>query len=136
MIIAVSATIGVAAVTLCARTVGNFSVIGLLILIHQQFEKRFQNKIYFKQERRHLTKLRRRKKIERGEQFENLRRRNKFGPQEEEIISISFERLVEKLQKRELKATQVLEAYLAKALEITDEFSCVTEFVPHCFVSE
>jgi fatty acid amide hydrolase len=44
-----------------------------------------------------------------------------------EIISLSCEELVSKLQKKELKAVDVLHAYQMKALDVDEEINCVTE---------
>ena len=45
-----------------------------------------------------------------------------------------MESLTVKLQTRELPATKVLAAFMAKALEVNQEFNCITEFAPEAKV--
>ena len=58
-----------------------------------------------------------------------------MDPSRVAIINLPFDVLVEKLQTRELKACEVLEAFIAKSLAITGEFNCITEYVPQCLVT-
>ncbi len=71
-----------------------------------------------------------RKQGERKEQFDNLRETLTLNPEFISITGLSLDILVEKLQKRELTASQVLKAYMSKAVRVTDEFNCITEFIP------
>ncbi|ODM88582.1 Fatty acid amide hydrolase 1 [Orchesella cincta] len=52
------------------------------------------------------------------------------GTQAKKIVELPSKELVEQLQSRKLTATQVLTAYTAKALELTERVNCVTEFIP------
>jgi hypothetical protein len=56
-------------------------------------------------------------------------------PELQTITELSLESLIAKLQSRELLATKVLSAYTAKALEVNENFNCITEFVPQAVVS-
>lgn len=51
-----------------------------------------------------------------------------------EILKIPVNDLIQKLQQRSLNATQVLQAYIAKAMIVQDNFNCITEFVPFALV--
>ena len=82
-----------------------------------------------------MTAVRQRRQRDRVEQFQNLKARCPFGPEEISITALNLTTLLEKLQSRELKAKQVLAAYVAKALDVNEDFNCITEFVPQCFVS-
>ncbi|CAG7836319.1 unnamed protein product [Allacma fusca] len=84
-------------------------------------------------ERGHLNNLRAKKQKEREEKLFALEKKYPSGPESATIVSLPFEVLVSKLQKRELSAQQVLEAYVAKAIAVTRDFNCVTEFVRACF---
>ncbi|CAG7721066.1 unnamed protein product [Allacma fusca] len=87
----------------------------------------------YKSKRSYLRQLRRKRQEERLKQFEDLSRRYPLNPERLSIVAIPFEELVEKLQKRELKASNVLEAYIAKALVVNQDYNCITQFVPQCF---
>lgn len=52
----------------------------------------------------------------------------------EKIVTITVGDLIQKLQIRSLTATQVLQAYIAKALIVHENFNCITEFVPFALV--
>lgn len=69
------------------------------------------------------------KQGERKEQFDKLRESIPLEPEYLTITSLTLEELVDKLQKRHLTAAQVLKAYLSKAVRVTDEFNCITEFI-------
>ncbi|CAG7819493.1 unnamed protein product [Allacma fusca] len=85
--------------------------------------------------RNHLKSLRIKKQKERKEKLESLQCDYSFGPDRAAIVSLTFDQLVQKLQSRELKARQVLEAYVAKAVVATREFNCVTEFIEQAFAT-
>ena len=86
-------------------------------------------------ESQRLTSLRKQKQKERAEQLQDLKIRFPLGPNQLSIVNLPFEKLVQKLQNRELKAREVLEAFIAKAVQVTTEFNCVTEFIPQSLVS-
>ena len=90
---------------------------------------------FIEQESRRLTLLRQQKQKERAEQLQDLKIRFPLGPSQLSIVNLPFGKLVEKLQNRELKAREVLEAFIAKAVQVTTEFNCVTEFIPQSLVS-
>ena len=86
-------------------------------------------------ESQRLTSLRKQKQKERAEHLQDLKIRFPLGPNQLSIVNLPFEKLVQKLQNRELKAREVLEAFIAKAVQVTTEFNCVTEFIPQSLVS-
>jgi len=47
-------------------------------------------------------------------EFIKLRSLYRLGPEQQNILALSWEKLVEKLQTRELSAKAALEAYIAK----------------------
>ena len=91
--------------------------------------------MYFLKERRRLTNLRKQKQKERQEQLQDFKKRYPFGPKEAAIVELRLDSLTKKLQNRDLRARQVLEAFMGKAVAVTAEFNCVTEFIPQSFVS-
>ncbi|CAG7817001.1 unnamed protein product [Allacma fusca] len=82
-------------------------------------------------ERRQLSQLRAKKHRERKEQFQKLETRFPFNSNRAAIVNLSFDDLVERLQRRNLTSTEVLEAFISKALSVTNEFNCITEFIPN-----
>ena len=76
------------------------------------------------------------KQDDRKKAFIKLKDTYKLTPESQSIIQTSPEELVDKLQLKVLSATQVLEAFIAKALEVTEKCNCVTEFVPQALVSK
>lgn len=58
-----------------------------------------------------------------------------FDESAEAIVNIPVNELIKNLQLRILSSTQVLRAYIAKALIVHDNFNCITEFVPFSLVS-
>ncbi|CAG7727883.1 unnamed protein product, partial [Allacma fusca] len=74
--------------------------------------------------------MRAKKQKERKEQFQKLEKRFPFNSNSAAIVNLSFDDLVERLQRRDLTATEVLEAFISKALSVTNEFNCITEFIP------
>lgn len=62
--------------------------------------------------------------------LDSLRDSHPFLPELMAITELSLEALLEKLQIREVSATQVLRAYVSKALRVTDDYNCITEFIP------
>ncbi|CAG7721717.1 unnamed protein product, partial [Allacma fusca] len=79
--------------------------------------------------RKHLKRLRKLREKERQEQFREFALQLPFDKGSAAIVALPFDVLVDKLQKRELKAKQVLEAYIAKTLLVTQEFNCVAQFI-------
>jgi hypothetical protein len=82
-----------------------------------------------------LDKVRCRRQSERAAALKRLKEEYRLTPELQTIIELSLESLIAKLQSRELLATKVLSAYTAKALEVNENFNCITEFVPQAFVS-
>lgn len=81
-----------------------------------------------------LSKIER-KQRERQESFSKLKRENILDEKAIGIVKLSVEELLARLQTRQLSAEQVLRAYIAKALQLTEKFNCVTEFIPKALVS-
>ncbi|CAL8085987.1 unnamed protein product [Orchesella dallaii] len=79
-----------------------------------------------------LAKIEKRQK-ERQESFTKLRLENILDDTAQKIVELPEVNLLEQLQSRKLTATQVLKAYTAKALELTERVNCVTEFIPQAF---
>lgn len=50
------------------------------------------------------------------------------------IVDLAWDELMEKLQSRQLKAVDVLSAYVWKALEVTKKTNCISEFHPKMMV--
>ncbi|CAL8110668.1 unnamed protein product [Orchesella dallaii] len=76
-----------------------------------------------------LSKIARKQK-ERQSQFDRLLKSHPLSSESVAITELSLNVLLEKLQSRELRASQVLYAYIAKAIRVTEEFNCITEFIP------
>ncbi|ODM93445.1 Fatty-acid amide hydrolase 1 [Orchesella cincta] len=70
------------------------------------------------------------KQQERKESFAKLKAECILNERAINITQLSVEELARGLKSRELSATEVLKAYTAKALEVTEKFNCVTEFIP------
>ncbi|ODM90211.1 Fatty acid amide hydrolase 1 [Orchesella cincta] len=79
-----------------------------------------------------LVKIQRRQE-ERKVSFENLASANVLDNAAKQIVELDTVDLIQQLQSRKLTATQVLRAYIAKALELTGRVNCVTEFIPQAF---
>ena len=77
-----------------------------------------------------MTAKRTKRQQERKESFEKIARAFPLTEQSLAITNLPFEELQEKLQKRELSAKKVLEAFVAKSIVVTNEFNCITEFIP------
>ncbi|CAL8122755.1 unnamed protein product [Orchesella dallaii] len=75
-----------------------------------------------------LVKIRKSKDEERKANFQKFQFQH--SEKHAEILSLSFTELQEKLQTRALTAKIVLEAYIKRALELTEELNCVTEILP------
>ncbi|ODM97714.1 Fatty acid amide hydrolase 1 [Orchesella cincta] len=75
-----------------------------------------------------LAKVRQSKELERKGNFQRfqLQQSENYA----EILSLSFTELQERLQSRALSAKAVLEAYIKRALELSEELNCVTEILP------
>lgn len=71
---------------------------------------------------------------QRKETFRQVRENYILDESAKEILTISAMDLIEKLQKRSLNATQVLHAYMARAIAVQDQLNCITEFVPFALV--
>ncbi|ODM90213.1 Fatty-acid amide hydrolase 1 [Orchesella cincta] len=67
---------------------------------------------------------------ERMEQIAQLKTENVLDEVALKIVKLPVLELLEQLQSRKLTATQVLKAYTAKALELTQRVNCVTQFIP------
>ncbi|XP_037049051.1 fatty-acid amide hydrolase 1-like [Bradysia coprophila] len=67
---------------------------------------------------------------QRSETFRQIRQSYTLDEAANEILKLPAKDLIEKLQLRSLNATQVLQAYMAKAITVQDKFNCITEFVP------
>lgn len=61
---------------------------------------------------------------------------HQLSPENEAILALKWEELLESLQNRKLNATQVLDAYMAQALEATGRCNSVTEFNPKAKVKQ
>ncbi|KAJ6645715.1 Fatty acid amide hydrolase 1 [Pseudolycoriella hygida] len=70
------------------------------------------------------------RQAQRNETFRQVRNNFTIDGAAEEILKLPTNELIRKLQTRSLSATQVLRAYMAKAMNLQDEFNCITEFVP------
>jgi hypothetical protein len=77
-----------------------------------------------------LNGKRARKQQERNEQFDKIQRAFPLTPEYVAIVNLSFEELQQKLQTREITAKKALEAFVAKSIVVTNEFNCITEFIP------
>lgn len=62
--------------------------------------------------------------------FEELKKLHKLDENAQQLVKLPVQELLSKLQSGQLTATQVLNAYTAKALEVTERCNCVTEFNP------
>ncbi|CAG7818157.1 unnamed protein product, partial [Allacma fusca] len=77
-----------------------------------------------------------RKQTERQAEFDKIREQFQSANQTDKsvlyknIVELPFDVLIAKLQSRELKAAEVLSAFLDKSINVTDQFNCITEFVP------
>lgn len=71
---------------------------------------------------------------QRAETFRQIRENYVLDDAANEILKIPVQALIQKLQLRSLNATQVLRAYMAKAMIVQDESNCITEFVPFALV--
>ena len=78
--------------------------------------------------------MREQKQKERQGYLQQLKERYPLTPGREKILKLNLEALCTKLHSRELKARQVLEAFFAKAVAVTWEYNCVTEFISQSFV--
>ena len=78
--------------------------------------------------------MREKKQKERLEQLTAFVKTYTYGSQEAAIVKLPLDKLVKKLQSRELAAKRVLEAYVARAVVINGEHHCITEFIPQSFV--
>lgn len=67
--------------------------------------------------------------------FSEMKENFIFDDSAEAIVNIPVNELILSLQLRTLSSTQVLRAYIAKALIVHDNFNCITEFVPFASVS-
>ncbi|ODM90210.1 Vitamin D3 hydroxylase-associated protein [Orchesella cincta] len=79
-----------------------------------------------------LVKIQRRQE-ERKASFTKLASANVLDDAARQIVELDTVELIQQLQSRKLTATQVLKAYIAKALELTGRVNCVTEFIPQAF---
>lgn len=70
----------------------------------------------------------------RKETFRQIREQYILDEAAIEILKLPAKDLIEKLQIRTLNATQVLQAYVAKAITVQDKLNCITEFVPFALV--
>ncbi|ODM93474.1 Fatty acid amide hydrolase 1 [Orchesella cincta] len=79
-----------------------------------------------------LRSVIKRKQKEREEGFRKLEQQSRFqlNEEHEKILNLSDEELIKQLQTRRLKATEVLEAFIAKALKVTRKLNSITEFIP------
>lgn len=80
--------------------------------------------------------MRKRKQAERIKTLEKLKIEYEFNPKQRSIVDTSFDRLVEQLQSREITAQEVLEAFIAKSVQVTLELNCITEYIPQAMVSK
>ncbi|XP_077132592.1 vitamin D3 hydroxylase-associated protein-like [Ranitomeya variabilis] len=87
--------------------------------------RRIQNKIEFARERREMA-LQRMEKT-RAQLSEQHPVTNPSA-----ILSLSLPELTEKLRGGALTPEMVLHTYMAKALEVTRELNCITDFLPEC----
>ncbi|XP_053325975.1 vitamin D3 hydroxylase-associated protein-like [Spea bombifrons] len=53
-------------------------------------------------------------------------------PDPEEILSLSLDELSQKLKDGSLSPEMVLHCYMGKALAVTEQLNCVTDFLPEC----
>lgn len=88
------------------------------------------------QKQREIAKLRELKESERTANFKLIRGqlRGKIEENAAEILSMPFDVLQSKLQSRNISARAAVEAFIAKSLELTEEFNCVQEFLPQALV--
>lgn len=66
--------------------------------------------------------------------FRQIRENYILDESASEILKIPVKELIQKLQLRSLNATQVLQAYISKAIIVHDNLNCITEFVPFALV--
>jgi hypothetical protein len=88
------------------------------------------------QEKIRLDKIRKKKQDERQIHFIILQNEYSKTSEYDDILSLSLSDLQDKLFKRELTAEKVMKAYVTKALEVQEEFNCITEFIPGFMVSD
>lgn len=69
---------------------------------------------FWQQEKRRLEQIQRKKSDERAAEFTRLQSLYKLEGDRSRILNLGWEELVQALQKRELSAQAVLEAYIAK----------------------
>ncbi|CAG7786166.1 unnamed protein product [Allacma fusca] len=72
-----------------------------------------------------------RKQQERDEVLNDLRFKFMRSDVLQAVGDLPFHQLIHQLQTRNLSAVQVLSAFIGRAVNATDEFNCVTEFVPN-----
>ena len=75
------------------------------------------------------------KQEERATEQSRLKSLYKLDSKYETIANYDWNTLVQKLQTRELKAVEVLHAYIAKAVEANEKCNCITDFIPQAHVS-
>jgi len=75
------------------------------------------------------------KQRERKESFAKLKAECILNEKAINIVQLPVEQLLARLKSCEFSASEVLKAFIAKALEVTEKFNCVTEFIPQAFVS-
>jgi len=81
-----------------------------------------------------LANLVRERQTKRTKDFAALQAQYPMTDEFLQILGYSLEELREHLASRELTATKVLSAYIAKALEANAETNCLTEFNPRAMV--
>ncbi|KAM4022197.1 fatty-acid amide hydrolase 1-like [Anomaloglossus baeobatrachus] len=100
--------------------------LGSAWLLYRWFcERRIRNNITFAQKRREAALQRmQRTRAALSEQYPVT--------DPSAILSLSLPELTEKLRGGALTPEMVLHTYMAKALEVTQELNCVTDFLPEC----
>lgn len=71
---------------------------------------------------------------QRNEIFKQIRQNYTLDESANEILKLSVNDLMQKLQSRHLNATEALRAYMGKAMTVQDKYNCITEFVPFAMV--
>ncbi|XP_073420040.1 fatty-acid amide hydrolase 1-like isoform X2 [Dendrobates tinctorius] len=101
------------------------SAASLCLLSRWLARRRVQNKIEFARERREAA-------LSRMEKTQARLSEQHPVTDPSAILSLSLLELTEKLRGGVLSPEMVLHTYMAKALEVTQELNCITDFLPEC----
>ncbi|KAM4641634.1 fatty-acid amide hydrolase 1-like [Discoglossus pictus] len=101
------------------------SAVSLVLLVRSVRDRRIRQRIQRARERRERALQ------DMEEAAGRLRDKNPV-PDPESILSLSLAQLSDKLKDGSLTPEMVLQTYMRKALDVTSELNCVTDYLPEC----